>query len=315
MIIWKPLIYCWIPLLIGFMLTGTDRPLWAQDVPPESTVPKVLRLASVTALAPGINSEDARLALEIIMRQTIVRETYPFRMKLDFISDYGVADSVVASGRYHFVTLTSLDYLSLIHSANLTPLMILSKKVQPTETLYLVAAKGKPLERIKKQPQRSLMIDHGRTGGLSRLWMDTVLWKRGYRSCDHFFTQIKAVKKTSQLLLSVFFGQADACIISASAYAVMAELNPQIDTRLEILDRSPQLVMLLLCATDLAEQDMRNALITEALGSDTDPAVRQALIMVQMERIIPFKQAYFLATEALFTAHREMAKKQTVIPE
>ena len=302
-------------LLIGFILAGTDRPLLAQDVPPETTVPKELRLASITALAPGINSEDARLALEIIMRQTIVRETYPFRMKLDFISDYSVAESILSNGRYHFVTLTSLDYLSLIQSISLTPLMILSKQVQPTEALYLVAAKGKSLERIKKQTDRILMIDHGRPGGLSRLWMDTVLWKRGYRSCDLFFTQIKAAKKTSQLLLSVFFGQADACIISASAYAVMAELNPQIDTRLEILDRSPQLVMLLLCATDLAEQDMRNALLTEALSSDTDPAVRQALIMVQMERIIPFKQTDFLATEALFNTHREMAKKQTVIPE
>lgn len=315
MIIQKPLIYCWILLLIGFMRAGPDRPLLAQDLPPESTVPKELRLASITALAPGINSEDARLALEIIMRQTIVRETYPFRMKLDFISDYSVADRVVANGRYHFVTLTSLDYFSLVQSINLTPLMILSKQVQPTEALYLVSRKGRTLDSIKKQTQRMLMIDHGRTGGLARLWMDTVLWERGYRSCDLFFTQIKAAKKTSQLLLSVFFGQADACIISASAHAVMAELNPQIDTRLEVLDRSPQLVMLLLCATDLAEQDMRNALLTEAVSSDTDPAVRQALIMVQMERIIPFEQTYFLATEALFNTHREMAKKQTVIPE
>ena len=265
-------------------------------------------MASITALAPGINSEDARLALEIIMRQTIVRETYPFRMKLDFISDYSVADSAIANGRYHFVTLTSLDYFSLGQSINLTPLMILSKHPQPTEALYLVSKKGRTLENIKKQTQRILMIDHARVGGLSRLWMDTVLWKRGYRSCDLFFTQIKAAKKTSHQLLSVFFGQADACIISASAYAVMAELNPQIDTRLEVLDRSPPLVMLLLCATDLAEQDMRNALLTEAVSSDTDPAVRQALIMVQMERIIPFKQTWFEATEALFDTHRRLAK-------
>jgi len=290
-----------------FMFTFPDRLLLAQGVPAESTVPKELRLASITPLAPGINSEDARLALEIIMRQTIVRETYPFRMKLDFISDYNAADTIVANGRYHFVTLTCLDYLSLIQSLNLTPLMILSKQAQPTEVLYLVAQRGKPLEKIKKQTERILMIDHGRTGGLSRLWMDTVLWNSGYQSCDLFFTQIKAAKKTSQLLLSVFFGQADACIISASAYTVMAELNPQIGTRLEILDRSPQLVLLLLCATDLAEQDMRNALLTEAVSSDTDPAVRQALLMVQMERIIPFRQDYFSATEALVRQHQQMA--------
>jgi hypothetical protein len=52
---------------------------------------------------------------------------------------------------------------------------------------------------------------------------------------------------------------------------------------------------------------MRNALLTEAVSSDTDPAVRQALLMVQMERIIPFRQDYFSATEALVRQHQQMA--------
>ena len=121
-----------------------------------------------------------------------------------------------------------------------------------------------------------------------------------------FFTQVKGANKASQVLLPVFFGQADACVVTASAFAVMAELNPQIHSRLQVLKRSPELVLLLLCATDLAAPDARQSLMAEALSAEKNPSLRQALTIVQMKRFIPFKPEYFTGTEGLLRRHRQL---------
>ena len=73
----------------------------------------------------------------------------------------------------------------------------------------------------------------------------------------------------------------------------MAELNPQINTRLQILGRSPALVMMMICATDLAASEVRDVLISEALNAEKDPAFHQALTIVQMKTVLPISERVF----------------------
>ena len=122
-------------------------------IPDVSSTPKELRMAAISQLAPGINTEDARLALELIIRRTIIRKTDPFRIKLDFITEFANAARVVSQGGYHFVTLAGLDYLSLIATVRLTPILILSKLDQPTEVLLLVSAKERQLKGHSAGPK------------------------------------------------------------------------------------------------------------------------------------------------------------------
>ena len=187
--IWRP-----IRALIGFFLVALGMAamsatglIGASAAPDPATGVKEFRMANISALGPGINREDARLALEIIMRQTLVRETDPFRVKLDFIDDIALADRIVSQGNYHFVTLTGLDYLFLVKSVKLTPLMILSKLDLPTEALLLVTAKGQNLADLGRQPKRVLMLDQSRDGEMARIWLDTVLWEAGFESGLRFF--------------------------------------------------------------------------------------------------------------------------------
>jgi ABC-type phosphate/phosphonate transport system substrate-binding protein len=138
------------------------------------------------------------------------------------------------------------------------------------------------------------------------------LWQAGYPSGEQFFTTIKRASKPSQVLLPVFFGQADACVTTASTFALMAELNPQIEKRLAVVKRSPELVSLLLCATDLAATEDRKMLVEEAKGMEQDPTVQQAMTIVQMKRFIPFEPQYFQATTDLIEKHRTLKAKQKV---
>ena len=296
-------------LFITTMLMMAGR-LQAQPAsPPATRPPRELRIASIGSLAPGISSEDVRLALEIIMQKTMLRKNDPFRIRLGLLPDFDSADALIADNRYDFLTLTGFDFLALSRSMALTPLIILSKHDRPTETLLLVTQQNRSLQDLLNREKRVVVIDQNRTGEMSKRWLDTILLQAGYPASDQFFTTIKRANKTSQVLLPIFFGQADACVVTASAFSLMAELNPQIETRLTVLERSPELVTMLLCATDQAKPEVREIILSEVKSVEGDPSLQQALTIVQMKRFIPFKQADFQETEALFRHARHLAAK------
>ena len=95
----------------------------------QETVPlKELRLASIVALGPGINPEDGRLALEVIMQKTLVRKSDPYRVNLTLLSGLESVGSMIDRDRFHFLALTGLDYAELRQTIPLAPLLILSKQ-------------------------------------------------------------------------------------------------------------------------------------------------------------------------------------------
>jgi ABC-type phosphate/phosphonate transport system substrate-binding protein len=272
---------------------------------------KELRLASIVALGPGINSEDGRLALELIMQKTLARKTDPYRVKLSMLSGLDQVVPAMARDRLQFLALTSLDYAELRLTMRLTPLIILSKHDQPYDTFMLVSQKNRDLESLAQDAKRIAVINHSRVGELVRLWLDTVLWQAGYPESGQFFTTIKRANKPSQVLLPVFFGQADACVITASAFALMAEFNPQIEKRLAPMIRSPQLVSLLVCATEHAAAGDQKLMLSEVKNFEQDATVQQALTIVQMKRVIPFRPEYFEATAAVIETYRQLKGRQT----
>ena len=294
-------------LFVGFALVNAIGASAGRAASP----PKELRLASIISLGPGMNVEDSRLAIEVLMQKTLVRKTDPYRVKLSLLSGLDQIEPAMSRDRFHFLALTGLDYAELRQSLPLTPLIILSKNDAPTETLLLVSQKNQGLGALAKKEKRVVVLDDTRVGDLSRLWLDTVLWDAGLPASEGFFSTLKRATRPGQLLLPVFFGQADACVITASAFALMAEFNPQIEKRLAPLMQSPELVSLLLCATEHAAPQDRELVLSDVNTMDQDPTVRQALTIVQMKRLIPFRREYFEATETLIEKYRLLEGKQT----
>ncbi|MBT8341586.1 MAG: PhnD/SsuA/transferrin family substrate-binding protein [Desulfatitalea sp.] len=273
---------------------------------PQGHAPRVIRFAGIYDVLPGIGVEDARLALEIIMRKTMKRQSDPFRLHLDLIAHFETAAEKINSGDYHFVVLSGIDYFLLRPHSPMTPLMVISKIEQPTEALFLIAKSSENLETLGRKTKSVLTIDAGRTGANALIWLDSVLWQAGLQDASAHFSQIRTANKASRIVLPVFFGKADACIINASAFELMADLNPQIGKQLTIIERSEDLVAMLLCATPLAEEQDKVVVNTEARKAMSDENIRQALTIVQMKSIFPFKPEYLTATKALFDSYQSL---------
>lgn len=273
--------------------------------------PHVLRMASIFDAMPGVNTEDARMALEMLMRNIMVRQSNRFRVRLDFLMDFGRAAEKITTDRYDLVVLPGLDYLQIKSKVTLIPRLVLSKVDRPTEPLVLVVRHNETLETLSKKDPRILIIDVGRSGESAKFWLDTVLLEAGLEPSHQFFTEIRRSQKPSRSILPVFFGQVAACVVPESALTLMEELNPQIGRKVQIMKRSENLVNLLLCATSWADREDVNMVVEEGINAHHDPKSKQALTMVQVNRFYLYQPEYMAGTIDLYERYQRAKEKQS----
>ena len=141
-------------------------------------------------------------------------------------------------------------------------------------------------------------------------WLSTILMARGLPPTNVFFTNVRHVK-SSRVVLPLFFGQADACVVSESTFAVMAELNPQVKRKINIVKRSPGFINLLICGTKNLNAEDRQRVIDELTTLNDDPDGQQALTIIQMKRFFRYKPDYLSATQALYISHNRLLGRKT----
>lgn len=256
--------------------------------------------ASLGNTYTAMHAKESRIALQAILQKIFVPTHPEMRLNLDFLPTGDGLTDVLMSKPYDVIASTGLDFLQLRDRLHLRPLAILSKTDQPTDTYVLVIRKNKTLKELERLPERVLMVEAGGSGEIACLWLDAVLKARGLPPHQVFFNSQRTSDKPSRILLPVFFGQADACVVSESAFAVMNELNPQIKKQLSILERSDGYVSMLISATDRLEDWARDMVMAETERMHTYPEGRQILTIMQMERFFEFKPDYLEATETLY---------------
>lgn len=254
----------------------------------------------------GMHAKESRMAMQSIM-QKIFTPKYPeIRLHLDFLAkDTGLVDALT-SKQYDVIATTGLDYMSLRRHVRLRPLAILSKTDQPTDTYMLITRKDKTLKSVAALPSRTLIIEAGGGGDFAKCWLDDVLEDRGLPRHQKFFNIVRTGDKPSRTLLPVFFGQADACVVSESALSVMVELNPQLEDQLVVEERSAGYISILISATERLEDWARDIVMEETERMHSSPEGRQILTIMQMKRFFPFKPEYLDATERIYKDHQRI---------
>jgi hypothetical protein len=171
----------------------------------------------------GIHVRDTQLAFQVMMNK-IIRTRYPdYRIVVAFPEDIAVAKRAIDKQRGHVLIINSLDFIDKRQELTLEPMHILSKADHPTESYLLLAAAGKNFETVAKQQHYTLVVENGGSGEIARVWLSTWLRQRGYKPVEPFFSAIRVADKPSRAILPVFFGEADTCVVTKSAFSIMDE--------------------------------------------------------------------------------------------
>ena len=209
------------------------------------------------------------------------------------------------------VILSSVEYFQLRGRVPLVPLVTGSREGNISFEYGLLVRRGRGLQELADLEDRRLIIEIGGWGSIPWMWLDAALLRADLRSGAAFFAEVQEAKKVSQAVLPVFFGRADACVVSMESFATMVELNPQLGEALQVLRRSPPFCRGLVCAREDFNQIYGN-LLEESLASLHDqPEGQQVLTLFHTDRLVPFAPAQLEGIEALMVEYEELRAQET----
>lgn len=282
---------------------------YGADVEPAPADPyPVLINHGVLNTLKGVNYDDARVAIEMNFDRQKNKSVSPrFEPTLEILPDVATAARRIQDKKLHCIFTTGVDFIRLRELVTLEPLYVTSGlSDSPLEPYILLAQKDVDWAGLVRMDQRRLIVDANNRWDIGRIWLETVLYEKELPQSDLLFTSIQVVDRPARMVLPVFFGQAEACLVSQSAYDTMVELNPQLGQKLHILMRSPGFVKSLICIVSYLDPDFVAQMKDNIHNMHKTVDGRQLLMIFQLRRSFPFKPEYLVETERVLRRYRNM---------
>ncbi|GAB6096601.1 hypothetical protein JCM14469_28540 [Desulfatiferula olefinivorans] len=254
----------------------------------------------------GVSIEDAKIAIRLIFESRF-KEKYPeHKGNVTLYPDIDSAILAIRAGRIQGLGVTTLDYLTTRHENRLIPVRAATLGDSAITRFVLLTRKDR-FTSLDDLRDTAMLLETAGHGKVSAMWLDTLLLERSLPGGRDFFASLSTVKKESQAILKVFFGKADACVVQASTFAVMTELNPQIGARLTTLIESPDFLIGLFAIVDGIDAATRELMLALIDGLPGDPEGRKILSMFRVNGVSPYRAESIATIEALYRSHRTLS--------
>lgn len=149
---------------------------------------------------------------------------------------------------------------------------------------------------VYKNPRMSLALP----------WLDTVLLEKKLGTAAEFFDKINLITDTSRVVLPVFFKTSKACLVTRDIFKVMAELNPQLEKQLHVVEVSPSLVHGGFAFRADIFSPFRSKILDAMAGFNKTDAGRQILTLTQADAIKVYPISIMDDSLALVEKHERL---------
>jgi phosphonate transport system substrate-binding protein len=209
------------------------------DLPTRVNAPP-LRLAVSENVVCGVSLNDARAAMAIWA--TELMKNIDLKLALapdqDWVKPSEQLLAAIRGGTVDMFCLTIQEYRQV------SPYVDTSRIITDDyggEELLLVVREGSGIVNLAGLRGRSLILLESPNTSLAEPWLAVSLWHEGLESPKQLLGRMTRNTKLSQVVLPVFFGQADACVVTRRGLDTMVELNPQLSRKLKVLLVSPRM--------------------------------------------------------------------------
>jgi len=185
--------------------------------------------------------------------------------------------------------MRTTDYLNTEHQINADLALGKVKGGKKTVKEVLLVRSDTDYSDIKNLRNKNVAILRGDEFG--DVFLSSLLIRRKLSDPKHFFNSLQEKNKPSNVILAVFFKQADACITTDTSLDIMIKLNPQIGDKTKIIASSPDLIpMVSVMRKDYNEINKQKAM-HKGLTLNKHPRGQQVLLLFQGERLETLKKS------------------------
>lgn len=189
-------------------------------------------------------------------------------------------------GRVDAVGITITEFDRVRDKVALSPVFVTAVVNRTTEQYLLLAQGDGKVRSLRDLAGVRFTLQRGPPRlSLAELWLEDLLRKEGLPNLVRLVGSAKAETKISRALLPVFFGNADACLVTRSGFDTMCELNPQIGKRLAVVASSDDWIPAVFALRADYRPSSREALIRGLRELHLSPSGRQVLTVFQSDRL------------------------------
>jgi ABC-type phosphate/phosphonate transport system substrate-binding protein len=264
------------------------------------------RFGYSASLFVDVSRADAKTALTLWSRELLRNAGLPTTTEVTIYEALPDLEAAIRKGQIDLIALSPMDYVAVRDRAAIEPAVIGTKYGKKTEEQLLLVHAGRGIDTLEQLRGRSVAVA-GSWPGISSMWLDTVLAKRGLPLAERFFGGVKAAAKAQQAILAVFFKQADACLVGRNAFRTASELNPQIGSELTVLLTSPAYPSAVTSFRASIDGADKEAFLTSSLKLIASPVGRQILTLFHIDGIDRMRPGDLEALTDLVREHKKLA--------
>jgi ABC-type phosphate/phosphonate transport system substrate-binding protein len=277
---------------------------------------EVLDFAYSSQIFSGVDSRDVNLTLPILLEKINEKMGLKATFKEKVYQDI---DSLIADANdkhLDIIVTTSLDYLKMQESLTATyfPCGVAVKNGTILRKLALITKKTSSIQSLKDLKGSSLIIDTGNKGDITYLWLEDLLLHDTLPPSESFFSAISETTEPAHGIYPVFFGKADACLVTLSSFEVLQELNPQIGKQLYILAESPPLLHTIIAISEhvdsVLKADFEQAMVK--VGESIEG--QQLLTFFKIDKLKLFSSHHLDEIKKLYEEHVSLQQQNTDNP-
>ncbi len=271
----------------------------------------LIRVGFAEAMFSDVDIQDAQMALDIWMQKLTRDEGRNFDVESIIYKSMDDMVKAVRNNELDMIQISGVDYLELFEGLPLEPAIAPERAGSPLEYFVLLAHRKKNFNDIAQLANGILLYESGPRSQNSLLWLKYLLAKSGLEKPESFFKSLRNIDKLSQVILPVFFGQADACIVHKNSLVTMNELNPQVGRDLVILHESPALLNYMSCFLGKFDNEARDRILETAFTLHRTVEGRQILTLFHIEKAQPFDPIYLENLRSLLKEYKKFLKDKT----
>ena len=294
------------PFILILLINIIGTPQFYSQSAKEESLPtyKVIFLKN---LFSDVDINDAEAALKVWVKEIEKTIKPEFKLKPILVDNIENVNSSSLND-VALVCLNSVDYLNYKAKLNLEGAFVPLKGGQIFSEYILLTKEN--IKNLTELRGTKIGIESKSNYSIPNMWLGYLLNRYKLPMPNKYFSEIKGSDKESQLILSVFFEQINACIVTKNSYNLMTELNPQVGKRLKILEASPDLIQTVTAFTkNFKNEEHRKLIIKAAEQLNSYPGGKQLLTLMNTDQVISFRKEYTDNVNTLINNYKEITAK------
>ena len=296
---WQSKVKASVLLVVMMGLFFTDYG-WAESEP----APKPILLVGISAQAfPDVSLSDIEVTIKLLAEE--LGRSSGYDVMVTAYTNEKHLQQDFEQGNINFVVTSSLILALEYDQALLADGIRFVRESEFPDQLLIVGQ-----QRYELDDFRGKRVLLAQNDPMNELNMDYFAWKNFKQGYQSSFKVLPAAEKVNQLLLKVFFDEADLTSVYQNFYETALELNPQLRTRLKVLVQTDNVPAAGALFRKDTQETFKETVILEALRMVDKPRGKQLMEMFKCDRIVRSGVDDLIPAKQLFNARQRLANGQ-----